>query len=76
MEVDGKLSDRCQQNREIRERNSLMEEMKAVAQELTKIITEKAREIFGRFKKFRRDFGDVKGTGRDAGYLGSPAGRD
>ena len=76
MEVDGKLSDRCQQNREIRERNSLMEEMKAVAQELTKIITEKAREIFGRFKKFRRDFGDFKSTGRDAGYLGSPTGRD
>ena len=76
IEQDGKLADRCQINRNIRQRNSLREQMKELANEVTTIITEKARMILGRFKEFRGSLGNVKGAGRDAGYPGSPTGRD
>ncbi|HOO80334.1 MAG TPA: MobQ family relaxase, partial [Lachnospiraceae bacterium] len=48
IEVEGKVADRCQINRDIKERNSIREQMKKLAMEITEIITEKARSIYGR----------------------------
>lgn len=76
MEAEGKTAERCQLNREIKERNSLREQLKELATELTNLITEKARSIYGRFKELRRSAGNTKRTGKDAGYLGEPAGRN
>lgn len=76
MEKDGKISDRCQQNREIKARNSLMEQMKNLASELTQLLLEKARGIYGRFKEFTGHYGNVKGTGRNDEHLGKPAERN
>lgn len=41
IEAEGKIADRCQINREIKERNSLREQLKAIAQELTQLILER-----------------------------------
>ena len=76
MEAEGKTADRCQINREIRERNSLKQQIREIAEEITKLITEKARSIYGRFEKLRRTLGDPEGAGADAGYPRSTAGGD
>lgn len=76
MEAKGKVADRCQINREIRERNSIKQQIREIAGEITKLITEKARSIYGRFEKLRRTFGDPEGARADAGHLGAPAGGD
>ena len=76
MEAKGKTADRCQINREIRERNSIKEQIREITGEITKLITEKARSIYGRFEKLRRTFGDPEGARADAGHLGAPAGGD
>ncbi len=76
MENEGKTADRCQINREIKERNSIAKQMRELAEELTRIITEKARAVYERIKRFRRHPRDAGGTGRDAGYSGKPTGRD
>ena len=76
MEQDGKMADRCQINRDIRERNSLREQMNELAREITAIITEKAGDILGRFKEFRRSLGDPGYTGRDARHTGKTTGRN
>ena len=65
IEKEGKVADRCQVNREIKERNSLREQMKAIAKEITEIVVEKARTIYGRFKEFRRSISDSAGTRAD-----------
>ena len=76
MEAKGKVADRCQINREIRERNSIRQQIREITGEITKLITEKARSIYGRFEKLRRTFGDPEGARADAGHLGAPAGGD
>ena len=76
MEAEGKTADRCQINREIRERNSIRQQIREITGEITKLITEKARSIYGRFEKLRRTFGDPEGARADAGHLGAPAGGD
>ena len=76
MEEDGKTADRCQINRDIRHRNLIREQLRDLAGERTTIISEKARMVLGRFKEFRGSLGNVRRTGRNAGYSGTPAGRD
>ena len=76
MEAEGKVADRCQINREIRERNSIREQIRKIAEEITKLITEKARSIYGRFEKLRRTIRDPEGSGRNAGDSRTAAGGD
>ncbi|MBO4459654.1 MAG: MobA/MobL family protein [Clostridiales bacterium] len=76
MEVEGNVADRCQINREIKERNSIREQIRKIAEEITKLITEKARSIYERYKELRRNLGDPEGSGRDADDLGTAAGGD
>ena len=76
IEAEGKVADRCRINREIKERNSIREQMKELAKELTQIITEKARSIYGRFKEFRGSRGHFKGTRSDDGNIGKSADRN
>ena len=76
MEAEGKVADRCQINREIKERNSIREQIRKIAEEITKLITEKARSIYERYKEFRRNLGDPEGSGRDAGNPRTAAGGD
>ena len=74
MEKEGKNAERCQINREIRERNSIREQIRKIASEITKLVAEKVRNIYERYKGFRRTIGDPEGSGRDAGDPGKPAG--
>lgn len=76
MEKEGKSSDRCRINRQIDERNSIRRQMKDLAMELTRLITEKAKEIYGRFKELGRRARDAEGAGTDAGDPGETAGRN
>ena len=76
MEAEGKLADRCQINREVRERNSLRKQIREITDEITKLITEKARSIYGRFERLRRTFRDPEGARADAGHSRAPAGGD
>lgn len=76
MEAEGKTADRCQINREVRERNSLKQQIRDIAEEITKLITEKARSIYGRFEKLRRTLGDPEGARADAGSSRTTAGGD
>ena len=76
MEAKGKVADRCQINREIQERNSIRQQIREITGEITKLITEKARSIYGRFEKLRRALGDPESARADAGHLGAPAGGD
>ena len=75
IEKEGKVADRCQINREIRERNSVRKKLKEVAQEITNLITEKARKLLGRFEKFRGGSGYIKSSGGDGNDLGESANR-
>lgn len=68
MEGEGKIADRCQINREIKERNSIREQIRKTVSEITKLITKKARAIYDRYKEFRRHRGDLEIAGADAGY--------
>ena len=76
MEKNGKTAERCQINREIRERNSLLKQLKDVAVELTKLVTEKARDIYERLKRLKRGNRDSGKAGRDDDDIGNTAGRD
>lgn len=76
MEQDGRNADRCRINRDVKERNSIRIQLKELAEELTKLITEKARAIYGRFKEFGRRTADADCHGGDADDSGKPAGRD
>ncbi len=73
MEVNGKIADRCQINRNIKELNVIREQLKEIAREITELITEKARVIYDRFKEFRRSARDVERTGTDDRDTGKSA---
>ena len=76
MEEEGKTADRCQINRDIKERNSIREQIRKTVSEITKLITEKARAIYDRYKEFRRHRGNPEVAGADAGDPGKAAGGD
>lgn len=73
IEQEGKISDRAQINREIRERNSIRDQMKQTALEITKAIADIARRIYERFERFGRGNGDTGEAGRDDGHSGKTA---
>ena len=74
MEKEGKNAERCQINREIQKRNSIREQIKKIASEITRLVAEKVRNIYERYKELRRTIGNPEGSGRDAGDPGKPAG--
>ncbi|WP_455391357.1 MobQ family relaxase [Frisingicoccus sp.] len=76
MEQNGKISDRCQMNREVRQRNHFREEMRLLAKEITEFITEKARDVYERFRKFTGSIGHHQQAGRDDIDTGNPAKRN
>lgn len=70
MEKKGKVADRCEMNREIKERNLLRAQIRKLASEITNIIIQKARLIYERVRKFTGHIGDVgktAGAGGDNG---------
>lgn len=74
IEKDGRIADRCQINREVRERNSIREEMLKFAKQITNTIIEKVGEILERFRRFRGSSGAYKSTTgdvRNSGITGS-----
>jgi hypothetical protein len=73
MEADGKIADRCQINRDIKELNFIRKQLKQLAKEITELITEKARAIYDRFKELRRSFGDSRSPETDGGNTGKSA---
>lgn len=72
METKGRIAERCDINREIRERNSIRREIRRLAREITETVTEIARGIYERIKKLGRDPGHPYEAGGD----GLPYGRD
>lgn len=76
IEKEGKNADRCQINREIKERNTIRKQIRKIADDITRLIAEKARAIYERYKEFRRSIGDSKTAGRNAGNPGKATGRD
>ena len=75
MEKDGKASERCQANREVRERNSIREQIRKLAAEITDMIIEKARELYERFTELTGTSGAIEKTGGDDRPDGKTAGR-
>ena len=65
MEREGSVSDRCEYNRGVRERNSIREMLSDMAREVVDLIIEKAREIYDRYKELARSHRDRGETGRD-----------
>ena len=82
MEREGKISDRIQINRDIRQANSIRQQLHDIAEEIRGIVIEKARDILERFTGIERrrniagfDRGVGK-TGRDDGTVREAAGRN
>lgn len=73
MEAEGKTAERCQINRDIRVQESLRIQLQQLMREMTELIIRKARELYERYQKFRRGFGDSEVTGRDANLFGKAA---
>ena len=64
MELTGMTADRCQINREVRDRNSIREQIRKLTAELTAAILKKARELYERFTHLAGAVGDREETGR------------
>ena len=75
MEQNGKEADRCVINREIRQRNSIREQIRNLAADITKIITTKARELYERFTRLTGNTGDAAKAGNTDRDDGRAAGR-
>ena len=65
IEQRGDVSDRCEINRNIKERNLIRQKLRQTFSEITAFIIRKAREIYGRYTKFRRHTADTQKAGRD-----------
>lgn len=76
IEQRGDISDRCEINRSIKERNTLRQKLKQTFEELTAFIIEKAREIYARYTDIERHFGNAEKAGRNGADVGGTAGRD
>ncbi|MBR1740520.1 MAG: MobA/MobL family protein [Lachnospiraceae bacterium] len=76
MEQRGDISDRCEINRGIKERNTLRRKLKQTFAELTAFIIEKAREIYARYTDIERHFGNAEKAGRNGTDVGRTAERD
>ena len=71
MEAGGKIADRCEMNREVRERNSIRLQIRQLAKEITEIVLQKARDLIERIRRFTRG---VKYTGV-VGTIGDSSGK-
>ena len=76
IEQRGDVSDRCEINRSIKERNILRRKLKQTFAELTAFIIEKARAIYARYTGIERHFGNAGKAGRNGADVGGTAGRD
>ena len=76
IEQRGEVSDRCQINRKVKERNAIRLKLKQTAEEITIYITKKARELYGRFKNLTGLSRTIGQTKPDDGLIGGTAGRD
>jgi len=76
IEKRGGISDRCKNNRSIKELNLLRKKIKQTADELTSFIVQRARDIYGRIRKLERYFGNAEKAGRDGGNAGKTTGRN
>ncbi len=70
MEQAGKVSDRCEVNREIRARNRIRKQIMEEAKKLTGYIREKAGELIERFRLFREHAGAFDKARGDDEYFG------
>ena len=75
MELTGMTAERCQVNREVRERNAFRDQIRKLTAELTAAILKKARELYERFTKLAGTIGDHEETGRHDRADGNPSGR-
>ena len=64
MEQSGNVSDRCEINREIKERNLIRAKIKKLAAELTQLIIGKVRDLYERITGIRKDK-ELRGADRD-----------
>ena len=76
IEQRGDVSDRCEINRSIKERNLIRQKLRQTFSDITAFIIRKAREIYGRYTKFRRHTADTQKAGRDDKDVRRTAGRD
>ena len=65
IEKEGKTSECCRTNREVKKRNSLREQIRKLAAEITDMITKKARELYERFTELKGAAGALEKAGRD-----------
>lgn len=70
MEKKGKVADRCEMNREIKERNILRAQIRKLATEITNIIIRKARLIYERVRELTGHIGDAGKTAGSGGGNG------
>lgn len=76
IESEGGVSERMQINREIKESNTVREQLMQMVNEITELITQKAREIYDRCRKTIRDAHDARQAGRDDRDFGRTADRN
>lgn len=76
MEAEGKVADRYEMNREIRERNKLRDQIKELAKEISDYITEKARDIYERIRELKGRIVDIGEARRNDDITGKPTGRN
>ena len=76
MEQAGKISDRCEVNREIRARNRIRKQLMEEAKKLNRYIREKAGDLIERFRIFRERNGAFDKARGDDEYPGRTADRD
>ena len=75
MEHEGRKADRCEINREIRERNKLRNQIKTLAMDISKMVVEKARKLYERITELTGNTGIDAGAGKNAVAGRGTAGR-
>ena len=76
IEKSGGVSERCEINRGIREQNKLIDEIKKLAKEITDMIVEIARDVYGRFNRINNNRKNIGEAERDDFSDGRTAGRN
>lgn len=75
MEADGIIADRCEMNREVRERNSIRIQIRKLAKEITEIVLKKAGDLIEQIKRFTRGAKDTGVAGAIGDSPGETRGR-
>lgn len=65
MESEGKISERMQINRDIKESNHVRDQIAEIVQMVTDILTQKARDLYDRCREAIRNARDARPAGRD-----------